>query len=154
LREPLRGLTIQSGILAEEYKDKLGEDGARRLDRLSALCKRMDAIIKDLLHYARLGGGEFALQETDMNEVVRDVRQTMEHYLKAQRAEVFTPKPLPTVICDKTRVTEVIRNLITNGVRHNDKKDKRIEVGFVGHVAVSYGQEKNVFYVKDNGVGV
>jgi signal transduction histidine kinase len=82
------------------------------------------------------------------------VRQTVEHYLKDQRAEVFIPKPLPTVICDKTRVTEVFRNLITNGVRHNDKKDKRIEVGFVGHVAVSYGQEKNVFYVKDNGAGV
>jgi two-component system, LuxR family, sensor kinase FixL len=154
LREPLRGLTIQSGILAEEYRDKLGEEGARRLERLSALCKRMDAIIKDLLHYARLGGGEFAVQETDMNEVVRDVRQMMEITLKEQNAEIVVPKPLPSVVCDKTRVTEVVRNLITNGVRHNDKDKKRIEVGFVGHMAVPYGQEKNVFYVRDNGVGV
>ncbi|TAL38780.1 MAG: PAS domain S-box protein [Alphaproteobacteria bacterium] len=154
LREPLRGLTIQSEILAEEYRDKLGKEGAQRLERLSTLCRRMDGIIKDLLHYARLGGGEFAIQEADMNEIVRDVRQTMETYLKDQNAEVVVPKPLPSIACDKARVTEVMRNLITNGVRHNDKKKKRIEVGFIGHMAAPHGQEKNVFYVRDNGRGV
>ena len=154
LREPLRGLTIQSGILSEEYGDKLGAEGAQRLDRLSALCKRMDSIIRDLLHYARLGGGEFAVQETDMNDLVQDVRQTMETYLKDQNAEIVVPKALPSIACDKTRVTEVLRNLVTNAVRHNDKAEKRIEIGFISHIAVAYGQEKNVFYVRDNGVGV
>ncbi|MEZ0225460.1 MAG: PAS domain S-box protein [Alphaproteobacteria bacterium] len=154
LREPLRGLTIQSEILAEEYQNKLGKEGAQRLERLGALCKRMDSIIKDLLHYARLGGGEFAIQDADMNDIVRDVRQTMDTYLKDQHAEVLVPKPLPSIACDKARVTEVMRNLITNGVRHNDKEKKRIEVGFIGHMAAPHGQEKNVFYVRDNGVGV
>lgn len=154
LREPLRGLMIQSGILAEEYRDKLGKEGAQRLERLGALCKRMDSIIKDLLHYARLGGGEFAVQEADMNDIVRDVRLTMETYLKDQHAEVVVPKGLPSISCDKARVTEVMRNLITNGVRHNDKKKKRIEVGFIGHVVAPHGQEKNVFYVRDNGRGI
>jgi two-component system, LuxR family, sensor kinase FixL len=154
LREPLRGLTIQSEILAEEYRDKLGEDGRQRLERLSALCKRMDGIIKDLLHYARLGGGEFAIQEADMNDIVRDVRLTMETYLKDQNAEIIVPRALPLIACDKARVTEVMRNLITNGVRHNDKKKKSIEVGFIGHMAAPHGQEKNVFYVRDNGFGI
>ena len=38
-------------------------------------------------------------------------------------------EPLPTVVCDVPRVTEVFRNLITNGIKYNRSEHKRIEIG-------------------------
>ncbi len=38
------------------------------------------------------------------------------------------PRPLPTIVCDKPRVTELFRNLITNAAKYNDKPEKNIEI--------------------------
>ena len=51
-------------------------------------------------------------------------------------------------------MTEVFRNLITNAVKYNDKPERIVEVGFLENITAPHGTEKNVFYVKDNGVGI
>ncbi len=49
---------------------------------------------------------------------------------------------------------EVFRNLITNAVKYNDKKYPVVEVGFLESLEAPHGPEQNVFYVKDNGIGI
>src|SRR5262249_1652877 len=53
-------------------------------------------------------------------------------------------KPLPTVACDRVRVAQVLRNLITNGVKYNTSEHKRIEVGAAD----------GAVYGRDNGIGI
>jgi signal transduction histidine kinase len=154
LKEPLRGLFNHAAFLLEDYADKIDQDGVRRLNRLGTLCQRMEQLINDLMYFSRLGRADLAIQSTDPNAVIVEICQMMEVLLSESRARIVVPRTLPLIICDKTRVTEVFRNLITNAVKYNDKAERLVEVGFLESVNTDAGPEKNVFYVKDNGVGI
>jgi signal transduction histidine kinase len=154
LKEPLRGLANHATFLLEDYKDKLDEDGVRRLTRLGYLCQRMERLINDLLYFSRLGRADLAVQETNPNAVIVEIQQMMETVLSERHARIVVPRVLPPIVCDKTRVTEVFRNLITNAVKYNDKAERLVEIGFSESVDTENGTERNVFYVKDNGVGI
>ena len=51
-------------------------------------------------------------------------------------------------------MTEVFRNLITNAVKYNDKAERLVEIGFLEMGQLGSGAERNIFYVKDNGIGI
>jgi signal transduction histidine kinase len=154
LKEPLRGLFNHASFLLEDYQDKIDEDGVRRLNRLGQLCQRMERLINDLMYFSRLGRAGLAVQHTDFNAVIAEIKQMMETSLDERHARIVVPRALPQIVCDKTRMTEVFRNLITNAVKYNDKIDRIVEVGFRETVDSHEGPEKNVFYVRDNGVGI
>jgi signal transduction histidine kinase len=154
LKEPLRGLFNHASFLLEDYKDKIDEDGVRRLNRLGTLCQRMERLINDLMYFSRLGRADLAIQATDPNAVIAEIRQMMEVLLSERCARIVVPRTLPLIACDKTRVTEVFRNLITNAVKYNDKAERLVEIGFLETVNTNAGPERNVFYVSDNGVGI
>jgi signal transduction histidine kinase len=154
LKEPLRGLANHASFLLEDYKDKLDEVGVRRLNRLGLLCQRMERLINDLLYFSRLGRADLAVQETDPNAVIVEIQQMMETALGERHARIVVPRTLPRIVCDKTWVTEVFRNLITNALKYNDKAERLVEIGFLESVNTKDGLERNVFYVKDNGLGI
>lgn len=154
LKEPVRGLITQATFLLDDYQDKLDVEAIRRLRRLIYLSERMEQLVTDLLYFSRLGRTELAVQETDPNEIVGEVRQMMDTFLKERNARVIVPQRMPNVTCDKLRISEVFRNLITNGIKYNDKPERVVEVGFIERMKTPHGDEKNVFYVKDNGVGI
>jgi signal transduction histidine kinase len=154
LKEPLRGLFNHATFLLEDYKDKIDEDGVRRLTRLGLLCQRMERLINDLMYFSRLGRADLAVQETDPNAVIAEIQQMMETVLNERHARIVVPRVLPRIVCDKTRVTEVFRNLITNAVKYNDKAERVVEIGFLESADSDTGAERNVFYVKDNGIGI
>jgi light-regulated signal transduction histidine kinase (bacteriophytochrome) len=154
LKEPLRGLFNNATFLQEDYKDKLDARGISRLNRMCQLSQRMEQLINDLLYFSRLGRQELANQQTDLNEVIEDIETMMEATLSERNAVVSIPRRLPTVRCDRVRIAEVFRNLITNAVKYNDSEQKLIEVGCVENPATSGKSGKQVFYVKDNGIGI
>src|SRR5262249_54835610 len=122
LKEPLRGLASNAMFLREDLQDQISESVARRLDRMTYLCQRMERLVDDLLYFSRLGRQELAIQPTDLNDVVRDIKSMMETTLREANALIVIPKPLPVIVCDLPRVTEVFRNLITNAVKYNKSK--------------------------------
>lgn len=154
LKEPLRGLITQTSFLLEDYQNKLDAEAIRRLRRLSYLSQRMEQLISDLLYYSRLGRTQLAIQETDPNEIIAEVRQMMDVFLKEHNARITVPNPMPLVTCDKLRITEVFRNLITNAVKYNDKPERLVEVGYLDSVKTPHGEERGVFYIRDNGIGI
>lgn len=148
LKEPLRGIHNHSQFLIEDNKDKLDSDSVMRLNRLSYLSQRMEALVNDLLYFSRLGRQELAIQSTDLNEVIRDIESTLDVLIHDRTAKIIVPQALPTIVCDKPRVTEVFRNIITNAIKYNDKPEKRVEIGYQDNAG------QHVFYVKDNGKGI
>lgn len=154
LKEPLRGLFNHATFLIEDYADKLGEDGVRRLKRLSQLSQRMETLINDLLYFSRLGRTSLAVQEIDPTTIINEIQQMMEGFLKERNARIAVQLPMPRIVCDRPRITEVFRNLITNGVKYNDKEERLVEVGFLESANSPQGPQQNVFYVRDNGIGI
>jgi light-regulated signal transduction histidine kinase (bacteriophytochrome) len=154
LKEPLRGLFNNAKFLEQDFHEKLDETGLGRLQRMGYLSQRMESLINDLLYFSRLGRQELAVQPTDLNEVVRDIAAMMETTFKERNIKLLVPRPLPTILCDKTRVTELFRNLIGNAAKYNDKAEKTVEVGYLDICRTANGVERQVFFVRDNGIGI
>ncbi len=155
LKEPLRGLSTNAMFLKEDYQEKLGGDAIKRLDRMGYLCERMEQLVNDLLYFSRLGRQDLAVQETDMNKVIKDIGSMMETTLQEENVAIKVPTKLPIITCDMPRITEVFRNLVTNAVKYNDKTEKIVEIGYVKMaIPASTNRKQGVFYVKDNGIGI
>jgi len=117
LREPLRGIASNARFLQEDYADKLDQAGVSRLLRMRYLTNRMEQLINDLLHFSQLSHPEPALQATDLNQVIRNIESMTETMLTECGAVINIPRKLPIVLCNKIRITEVFRNLITNAIK-------------------------------------
>jgi light-regulated signal transduction histidine kinase (bacteriophytochrome) len=154
LKEPLRGLTSHAAFLLEDYNTKLDASGVRRLERIQYLTQHMGRLIDNLLSYSRLGRQDMDMKPTDLNETLREVVALMEATLEEQNAAISIPDLLPEFLCDRNQVVHVFLNLISNGVKYNNKGQKIIEVGYIPQMQVERVFIQDVFYVRDNGEGI
>jgi chemotaxis family two-component system sensor kinase Cph1 len=164
LKEPLRGIHNYSNFLIEDYGDLLNEDGVSKLQTLVRLTQRMEDLIDSLLHFSRLGRIELSMQQTNLNNLVNNVVDVLKISLKDTKVDIRIPQPLPNIHCDSVQVSEVFSNLISNGIKYNNKPEKWVEIGFLDSketlekFPVNLSDENQeqviVFYVKDNGIGI
>jgi PAS domain S-box-containing protein len=165
LKEPLRGLHNYALFLMEDYGEQLDEEGRAKLSTLARLSQRMDALIDSLLEYSRVGRVDLAIGEIDLNAVVHEAIESLSISLRQAGVPIRIPQPLPTLRCDKARIGEVFRNLITNAMKYNDKEDKWMEIGWLDSRCRGPAEPSNgtscqsapaapVLYVRDNGIGI
>ena len=157
LKEPLRGIHNYSSFLLEDYGDVLKEDGVSKLQTLMRLTQRMEDLIDSLLHFSRLGRVELLLQKVDINLVVKNVLDVLKISRKEDNVEIYIPRPLPIVRCDRVQIQEVFTNLIGNAIKYNDNPEKWVEIGYLEREtqeSEDAPDEAIVFYIKDNGIGI
>ncbi|MGH9360424.1 MAG: sensor histidine kinase, partial [Thermoanaerobaculia bacterium] len=118
LKEPLRGISNYSRFLLEDYGEKLDAEGRAKLQTLTRLARSMDNLIDSLLEYSRVGRVDLAIAPTDLNQVIAEVLDSTRIAIEEQGGEVRIPRPLPVLRCDRARVGEIFRNLITNAVKY------------------------------------
>ncbi|MBL0319866.1 MAG: hypothetical protein IPP74_11345 [Alphaproteobacteria bacterium] len=150
LKEPLRGIHNYSTFLQQDYGDKMDENGNRMLNSITRLSSRMEGLLEALLYYSQVGRVELAVKETDINEIVDKVLETLEPLIEEKKIELKIPRHFPIIRCDHIRVAEVFRNLVVNAIKYNDKEHKSLEIGWLDKKR----DNKTVFYVKDNGIGI
>jgi two-component system, LuxR family, sensor kinase FixL len=145
LKAPLRGIATLADWIAHDCADSLGEQGRANLDLLRQRVGRMTRLIDGILRYAEIGHGGIALEPVDVNAVVAEV---IEQVAPPSSMVVRLEGPLPAVSCDRTRLTQVFQNLISNAVKYMDKPQGQIRVGCTDEGA-SWR-----FHVADNGPGI
>jgi PAS domain S-box-containing protein len=151
LKEPLRGICNYATFLTEDYADKIDEEGKAKLATLVRLSTHMTGLLDALLEFSRVGRLELGMGTVDLDEMVRGVVESLQFTLQESRVAVRIPTRLPEVHCDRARVGEIFRNLITNAIKYNDKNEKWVEIGFK---PPAEPDEPIVFYVRDNGIGI
>jgi PAS domain S-box-containing protein len=158
LKEPLRGIHNYATFLQEDYSDKLDEDGREKLATLRRLTQRMDGLLDALLEFSRVGRGEFTPKDVEMTEVLNEVLESIRITVKEGNFDIRVPRELPVVRGDGILIGEVMRNLITNAMKYNDKPSKWIEIGYVApdEEGWPHGIERRgvAMYVRDNGIGI
>ena len=148
LKEPLRGISNFARFV-QDSEPALSDEGKLRVETIVRLTKRMHDLLESLLHYSRVGRTELELTETDLDQVVAQVVQTLKSGSRAaERIDVRTAGPLPRVYCDRVRVVELFHNLIGNALKYNDRDEKRVEIG------CDASADPPVFFVRDNGIGI
>ncbi len=147
LRAPLRHIDGFSRILMEEYSAQLPPDAHRHLTRVRQATHQMGDLVDDLLNLSRIGRQPLALQRTNLNALVTNIKADLSSELADRQVE-WHIAVLPTIECDPGLIKQVFFNLLANAVKFTQPKERaRIEVG----LAVDDG--RSAIFVRDNGVG-
>lgn len=148
LKEPLRGIEAFAGFLAEDYAHLLDDEGRRYVQFLKSSAVRMKDLIHDLLTLASISRKAPALQKIDLNRILGNVEQDLSYTIEQRKVRISLKHPLPTVVCDPTRMGELFKNLLSNAIKFN--------MSSVPEIEIDLKEEKGfyLFSVKDNGIGI
>jgi len=147
LREPLRTIISFTQLLSKRYKDKL-DDEANEFIRFSVEgAQRMNELISDLLTYSRVGTQGISFKLTNCEELLGKVILNLQAFIQEKGAKIKY-KNLPTVKGDRHQLIQLFQNLIGNAIKFHGEKSPRI------HISAQKEENKWVFSVKDNGIGM
>ena len=153
IKEPIRGINNKTQFLKDDYINILDQQGIKKIDRIQFLCHKMERFINDLLTYSKIGKQDLAIKKVDLNEIIQQIIDVQSLKNLHPNVKINIPQKLPIIICDHIRISELFKNLITNAIKYNNKKEKIVEIGFE-KTTKSDINSKYIFYVKDNGIGI
>jgi two-component system sensor kinase FixL len=145
LKAPLRGIKLITEWLCSDYGDKLGPEAKEQMDLLQSRVARMHNLIEGVLQYSRVGRIKEDMIEVDLDKLIPVI---LDAIAPPQHISINVESHLPTVTCEKTRITQVFQNLLTNAVKFMDKPKGEIQIGCVDD------GEFWKFNVTDNGPGI
>lgn len=116
MRAPLRGMQGFAQVLLEDFAEKLDANGREYLQRITRSAHRMDALIRDILDYARVVRADASLTAVDLNALISDLLATYPDF-HASRADIRVEGTLPWVVGHESFLTQSISNLLGNAVK-------------------------------------
>ena len=146
LRAPLRAIDGFSRMIIEDYANRLDDEGKRLLNVIRKNTQNMGQLIDDLLAFSRIGRKEIVRDEINMAELAKTVFDE----LKPQAKQDTTLKldGLPSAYGDRALMRQVFVNLLSNSLKFTrSRNEATIEIG------CKKEGDKNVYFVRDNGVG-
>ena len=147
LQEPLRKVQAFGEQLELGWHDQLGPEGQQHVARMRRAASRMQALIDDLLQFARIATGGAVFAPVPLDSVLAAATSDLELTLAETAGEVVV-EPLPVVLGDRRQIEQLFFNLLSNAL-----KFRRPDVPPVVSVAARTEAGSAVITVTDNGIG-
>lgn len=126
LKAPLRGIRHLSEWISEDLGDSITQETRENLQLLRNRVDRLEALLEGLLEYARVGRRDELIEDVDSGLLLLDISR----YLSpAPGFEIAADGPLPTLKTCKAPLEKVLRNLISNALKHHDGSTGKVSVG-------------------------
>jgi len=123
IREPLRQIeTFASlleravGLVAAPSDNRIG----RWVEGIEASSRRLRTLIDDLTEFSRLGRQAQPFTPTPLAEVLAEAESDLAQAIAESGATVTVAGDLPTVLCDRGQIRQVLQNLLSNAVKYRD----------------------------------
>jgi signal transduction histidine kinase len=145
LKAPLRGIMQLSAWIEEDIVDYANDETKSNLKLLMNRTSRLEKLLEDLLDYSRVGRKIGDTETVDTKELMLNVFEL----LSPPDSTTLTVQEVMPVI--NTRIVPfetIIRNLIGNAIKHNNKVDSVITISAQEHA------KHYEFTVQDNGPGI
>ena len=147
LQEPLRMVTSFLQKFEQKYSAIVDETGKKYIHFAVDGAERMRILINDLLKYTSANSDRFEKVQVDMNEVVIEVLQLHRERIIDNSVEIIAD-PLPIVLAGKVSMSQLIQNLIGNGIKYCNQEKAIIKI------SVKENANEWEFSVTDNGIGI
>ena len=149
LRSPLRAMEGFSQALIEDHGDRLDEAGRHHAERVVKAARRMDQLIDDLLAYSQLSRAELPLTRVDLGRLVRSALEQIDGDVRTRQARIVVDDGLPTVVGHGGTLTQVLVNLLANGIKFVPG-ERAPEV----RVRAEARAGRVRLWIEDNGIGI
>ncbi len=154
LRTPLN---LVVGFAEMLYLDPEGYDGVRwtpdlvsDIGELYRAAQHLQSLVNDILDLSRIDAARLPMfrEMAELDGVAQEALETMAPLLRQHELtyEIVCPDDLPEVFVDRTRIRQVLLNLLNNAVRFTRQGGVR--------VVLERGADAVLVHVHDTGVGI
>ena len=150
LKTPLTPIISWCSMLEQEMIGPLNEKQLKGIQKIKENAYTIEAMTGDLLDVRKMELNQMTFNFSDMNscDLIQSVYEDYEHFVKKNKIEfVISCNENITLVGDKNRIEQVLKNFITNAIDF---------VGENGRIEM-YTKRKDpyiTFFVKDNGIGI
>jgi signal transduction histidine kinase len=135
--------------LHKKYNEVLGDEGGEYFDRMQSAIERGMSLIEDLLEYSKITTQTRSIGEVNLNEVLQEVINDLEHEIKRGHATLQIAE-LPIIEANQTQMYRLFQNLLTNALKyHHAGRPPLVEV---------FSMQNEPLYceihVSDSGIGI
>lgn len=148
LKSPLRNISGFLGLVKRRLKPDSLELVEEYLNILDDHCTHMNVLISDILDYSRI---EIDLRSKYVTVDIRGLVDTIKLQMMPTLAEnniSIEVKGQAHVLIPPTYISQVVRNLIENGLKYNESLFPRIKVD------ISQDKDFVEIAINDNGIGI
>lgn len=133
-------------VYGEELPLELQED----LTIVHRNCEHLSSMINDVLDLSQAESGRLTLHTewTDLQSTVESAIAVVQPLLDKKKIErqILLPDDLPPVYCDKTRIRQVILNLVSNAARYTEHGSITVEI--------VHAESTVTIHISDTGPGI
>jgi len=147
LRAPLRAIDGYSRMILRRQGEKFDSETLRQFNLIRENARTMGQLIDDLLSFSRLNRKEIINGSLDMESMVRSAWSDMTE-INPDRDMRLVLNELPRGVGDQVLIKQVILNLLSNAIKFS-----RVRESAVVEVGAYPEEERNVYFIRDNGVG-
>ena len=150
LRTPLNSIIGFSGVMLKEIDGQLTEPQREDMEAIYTSGKHLLGLITDILDISQLWAGkmDLKLHDVDLREIIADavtITAPLAGDKSIELVQALDPD-LPAIRADKTRLRQVLLNLLTNAIKYTEQ----------GHITVSASRDGDycIVSVADTGIGI
>ncbi|MEH0157467.1 GAF domain-containing sensor histidine kinase [Limibacter armeniacum] len=146
LKSPLNNISNLTKFLLKDFGQELPPAGQQLIELISVSSEKLKGLINGLLTYSKAEAlqkeKKSAVSLTTFLEEIKSV------YSMDKKANIRLNTDMTEIITNRFAFEQIIRNLVSNAIRYNDKEVVEVEIGV-------FGNEKYYeCYVQDNGLGI
>lgn len=145
LKAPLRAISSMTKFIEEDALEKLPEETHNYLNIIRGRIQRMEKLISDILAYSHVTRSKKQTSIFTMKELVQE---TIDLIMIPEHCKIEVQGGETSITSDRTRLGQLMLNLIVNAIKHHDKKEMKI------NVAVSDEIKQFHYTISDNGPGI
>lgn len=139
---------IINGDKADELHEILQNEVPESLGFIINSAEKMSAILDGLLKLARLGKSALTFEDIDMNELVCEIRDSMEYTIHNLDVKVEI-EDLPPCRAEREQIIQIFSNFLSNALKYLDE-DRKGHIKITGEKIPGYTK----YCVEDNGIGI
>jgi signal transduction histidine kinase len=149
LKTPLITIAGFLGYLEKDIEEGNTDKAEKDFAQINEAAKTMGIFVDELLDLSRVGRITNPPAHVSFDDIVQDALKAVDGLLRKKQVQVEVDAAFPFVHADRSRIVQVMQNLIANAVKFIGNQPKpNIRIG-VENVLGEY-----IFHVQDNGIGI
>jgi hypothetical protein len=152
LRSPAASLQTFATRIGEWLEEGNTEKALEYAGWIIQTAARMNQLIDTLQKYT-MADGTVKMGEVKMEEALQATLANLQQAIETKSAIVNAEK-LPSVLGNCPQLTQLLQNLIANGIKYCDKANPRIHLSVAPCSEEETGEALFEFELSDNGIGI
>jgi signal transduction histidine kinase len=152
-RTPLNSILALSRLLLDQVDGPLTQEQTRQVGYIRKSAESLTELVNDLLDLAKVEAGKIDVRPVEfrVDDLFRGLRGALKPLQTGEAVSLVfddPPEDLPELRTDEAKVSQILRNFISNALKFTEAGEVRVAAAF------DRASKKITFTVRDTGIGI